>query len=547
MNHILFNHTEAIYSLKPAFTSLIWVLMMAYVLLWAAGALALDSRTANNTNTCGNSQGNSGTVLHVSNQSQQAIFWSSTAIAVFVSLVQGAITTLIDLCEAESLWTVRFRLAVFEHYWWIAISAALLASFVSMIISFLAGNSNDALSVLALATASSLVVFRYAWPAWRNRHFCENRWAAWTGPSRTGIAPELVGKIGIPRNGGIQSPLIDADPTELLKVSLDSPSPPATTTEKGRLNYFNPFLRRRNDLEAGLSLSPLADSHSTLNDPNNLNTTAANGTNPPSGSPAPRSLPPGVFPPVTPGKSVSLLWGEFLGFSRRVSRGVLSIPSRLLVSQPVTDAGHNGQAMCLMHGVFGRNKGLAPWTFILKLSVQKFEENSVQWPRPAKVLRGYYEKEIEVSYGGLGEAFVKAATEMALLFADSRPRLVKDWFEQVMEQQDLSLARQAYQFGATDKELSLLYRLSYAAMLVSLACHTYGRKKRPEITVFKTYYALNLETLGPLPAWVSTAEIQMRVAEEEVNVASKTLEGLVRAVLPKPPPPPPPVDDYGQV
>ncbi|KAF9515919.1 hypothetical protein BS47DRAFT_1360708 [Hydnum rufescens UP504] len=530
---------------------------MAYVLLWAVGALALDPRSANDTNTCSNSQGNAGAVLHVNNQSQQAIFWSSTAIAVLVSFVQGAITTLINLCEAESLWTVRFRLAVFEHYWWIGIAVALLASFVSMIISFLAGNTGDALGVLVLATASSLVVFRYAWPAWRNRHFCENRWAAWTGPSRTGIAPELVGKIGDAATWrllrdkesllSIQSPLIDADPTELLKVSLDTASPPATITEKGRLNYFNPFSRRRNDLEAGLSPSPLADSHSTLNDPNNLNTTAANGTNPPNGSAAPRSLPPGVFPPMIPGKSVSLLWGEFLGFSRRVSRGVLSIPSRLLVSQPVTDAGHNGQAMCLMHGVFGRNKGLAPWSFILKLSVQKFEENSVQWPRPAKVLRGYYEKEIEVSYGGLGEAFVKAATEMALLFADSRPRLVKDWFEQVMEQQDLALAQQAHQLGATDKELLLLYRLSYATMLVSLACHTYGRKKRPEITVFKTYYALSLATPGPLPAWVSTEEMKKRAAEEEVNVSSTALEGLVRAVLPEAPPPPPVVDDYGQV
>ncbi|KAF9503212.1 hypothetical protein BS47DRAFT_1402627 [Hydnum rufescens UP504] len=131
---------------------------MAYILLWAVGALALDPQIANNTNTSSNLQGNTG------------------AFSIFVY----AITTFIYLCEAESLWTVRFRLAVFEHYWWIAISAALLASFVSMIISFLAGNSNDALSVLALATASSLLVFRYAWPSWRNRHFCENRWAAWS-------------------------------------------------------------------------------------------------------------------------------------------------------------------------------------------------------------------------------------------------------------------------------------------------------------------------------------------------------------------------------
>ena len=102
-----------------------WFLPMAYVFLcflWVVGALALNAPE-----------------LLVNYQSQQAIFWTSTTIAVLVSFVLGVVTTLIDACEAENLWTVRFRLAMFEHYWWIGIAVALLMSFAIMVVSFLAG------------------------------------------------------------------------------------------------------------------------------------------------------------------------------------------------------------------------------------------------------------------------------------------------------------------------------------------------------------------------------------------------------------------------
>jgi len=190
-----------------------------------------------------------------------------------------------------------------------------------------------------------------------------------------------------------------------------------------------------------------------------------------------------------------------------------------------------------MHGVCARNKGLDPLNFLFKLDLTKFEENSAQWPRPSKVLRSYYRKEVEGSYGGLGDVFVKAATELALLFADSSAPIIKDWFEQVMEQQDLALARRAYQLGATDEELSVLYRLSYATMLVSLACHANGRRKRPEMTVFRAYYALNQRAL---PDWASSEEMLTRVNEESAHVPrNANLEALVHAVLPKTSPPPP--------
>ena len=67
------------------------------------------------------------------------IFWIAICIAVGVSLVQGAITTLIDICESEGLWTIRFGLGRREHWWWTGIALALIASLGSMVLSFLAG------------------------------------------------------------------------------------------------------------------------------------------------------------------------------------------------------------------------------------------------------------------------------------------------------------------------------------------------------------------------------------------------------------------------
>lgn len=45
------------------------------------------------------------------------IFWIATGLAVAVSLVQGAITTLVEICESEGLWTIRFSLGRREHLW----------------------------------------------------------------------------------------------------------------------------------------------------------------------------------------------------------------------------------------------------------------------------------------------------------------------------------------------------------------------------------------------------------------------------------------------
>ncbi|KAG2035593.1 hypothetical protein BDR03DRAFT_1000996 [Suillus americanus] len=263
-------------------------------------------------------------------------YWIATGLAVVVSLVQGAIAALVEICESEGLWTIRFSLGCQEHLWWIGIALALIASLGYMVLSFLARNNSDSLGIILLASASSLAVFRYAWPAWRNRHHCSNRWAAWTGPSRTGIDAALV----------------------LLVRIIDS----------------------------GMSKQQLVEEEKSLNI---IERGPENRT--------------GLYEPVRQNQSASLLCGAYIGFSPRVSRAILAVPSRLLKSSPLTDSGHDA------HGILGRNKGLAPKTFILGLNIKVLEEKSVQWPRPSKVLRSYFKEEMEAAYGALPKNYVDAA------------------------------------------------------------------------------------------------------------------------------------------
>lgn len=431
------------------------------------------------------------------------IFWTATAIAVAVSLVQGAITTLVEICESEGLWTIRFSLARREHLWWTGIAIALVASFGCMILSFLAGNNNDSLGIILLASASSLAVFRYAWPAWRNRHYCSNRWAAWTGPSRTGIDTTLVPLIqgndpwpilskGIPvmkqhpvdkRFPLFKSNLIADDPTDILKAKKRM----IDTADKEKSKPSTKPLERAPDDKTGL------------------------------------------YAPIHPDKSASLLWGSHIGFSPRVSRGILAVPKRLLQSSPLTSSGHDGQPVCLAHGILGRNKGLQPFSFILGLNPTKFEEKCVQWPRPSKVLRTYYREEMNAAYGGLGATFVDAATELALLLADSSHSLIEDWLASRMEHQDHALNNQLARLGASDLELKVLYRLSYAAMLVSLSAHRKGRKCRPELKLFVAYWKRYRRV--ELPEWMGKREVVERLGREESELGDTDLDALIDSVL----------------
>lgn len=82
----------------------------------------------------------------------------------------------------------------------------------------------------------------------------------------------------------------------------------------------------------------------------------------------------------------------------------------------------------------------------------------------------------------LGESFVAAATELALLLADTSDDVVEDWLDGMMTQQDLAVVHIIAEEEGPECA-DRLYRGQYAAMLVSPAVHKIGDRIRPEILV----------------------------------------------------------------
>lgn len=239
-----------------------------------------------------------------------------------------------------------------------------------------------------------------------------------------------------------------------------------------------------------------------------------------------------VYQNASAGDSTSLLWGCHLGFGKRCSRGILVVSPSLLTLQPTFGVGHDGRAMCLAYGILTRNQGPAPHRLMCNLqsrkSLQRFEDNSQQWPRPSRNLRSLYQAEFSRTFALLGESYVLAATELALLLADTSNALVEDWMDGQMEQQDLSLNREVADLGASSVELDRLYRGQYAVMLVSLATHQKGTRVRPEILVYDAL--AKLEGVGKAPEWMLEPVIA-KWRRQELDHIGPRGQKLVAAII----------------
>jgi hypothetical protein len=365
------------------------------------------------------------------------------------------------------MWTFRFRIARYEHWWWTVISTMLAVSFVLIVLSFLSGNSNDSLGVLALSTATTIAIVRYAIPAWRNRQYIENRWLAWTGNSRTAVKAVYKEMCG---DAALWARMAEA-PTENRIVS-----PPSDTWG---------FALRP---PGGLWQDPTALPGKVGENKGNWAYKPLNGSVWPSG--------PCVYDDGLEAETnhVSLLWGEDEGFRRRVSRAINSIPAGLLASRPVTVDGYSGEGLCLAFGLLGRNKGLRPPQYVFdvedelkkergftrnrsKTGITAELENSSTWyPRPNKVMRSYYAKAIDEQYGALPADFRNVATEISLLFLDIQEKPLRTWLRYKLDQQSMNVNKRmsdrptpaVRRPKATPAQLQTLYRASYTSMVLSL-------------------------------------------------------------------------------
>ena len=377
----------------------------------------------------------------VSQQAQNGFLWSSVGLAVLTALLQGLVAALAFMTESSNYWTFRFRLAKIEHWWWTVVSALLLMSLVLITLSFLSGNNNEAISILALSTATFLTIVQYMIPSWRARRFIENRWLAWTGSSRTSIPASKAAFCG------------SKSQWERLAKEVHLSNIKQTPSDwygwrlwpaKG-LHHDPTDILRNVNADQSILLSP--------DDENRLRYTYQPGYDDP--------------------HDVSLLWGEEQGFRRRVSRATSSMPSGLLQSRPFTVDGYAGDGLCLAMGILGRNKGLNPGNLVFNTSkeVATGMENLGTWtPRPSKVLRSYYSKALEGQYGRIGAAYVGAATELALLMMDVPPAATSAWLRTGMEHQSIRWNRELACVASQNRNVELLahYESSYVSMIISL-------------------------------------------------------------------------------
>ena len=121
------------------------------------------------------------------------------------------------------------------------------------------------------------------------------------------------------------------------------------------------------------------------------------------------------------------------------------MPAGLLAPRPVTVDGYSGEGLCLAFGLLGRNKGLRPAQYVFdvedelkkergftrnrsKTGITAELENSSTWyPRPNKVMRSYYAKDIDEQYDALPADFRNVATEISLLFLDIQEKPLRTW------------------------------------------------------------------------------------------------------------------------
>ncbi|PNP85356.1 hypothetical protein FNYG_01185 [Fusarium nygamai] len=406
---------------------------------------------------------------------------------------------LLAFAQKHQFWTLWFRLSLYEPYLLSSWSAASLLATTEAAYGFaqhpvLQGNYNRPL-VFLLIGAMYVFVLDFVYRSFRNRRYLRLRWNAWTGQSRTGISPDMAQYIGTPedwkimaQNGlnfdshpvdqfsGGYSALITQDPADLLKAKTDT----------------------------GVSI--------------------------PTGQTTRPRLQSGVYQPTANGASVSLLWGENLGFQRRCSRGIISVPVHLFKTSPMLRCGLPGEAVCLAFGILSRNKGLEPRALICNLkqknSFRQWEEAGI-WPHPAKTLRSFYYREFEKAFSLLGDSYITAATELALLFADLDSSLIGEWLDRGFEHQDLEFNNLSHAHGASPEDLSRRYRGHYAAMLISLSLSARHSAIRPELVVFDAVCRLDDV---PVPKWATSDVMEARRQAELVAYGPSILK-LISAII----------------
>lgn len=433
---------------------------------------------------------------------------ASVTVILFVLLLAWCGNVLLESLKRASLFTLYFDITLHWHLWRSFLAAILAIACFHGLLDLVELGLIPWPTVAIVLGLLCTGIYSYITPAWADVQYMRTRWAAWSGMSRTAIAPPLVPHLPQTREGWEK--VASEYPVKMNPVE----KVPAWWIFRARGIRADPTTLLSAKARAGLTYPQAAPPKAAHGRPS-------------------RNFPANTYRPIVPSTAASLLWGEQISFSRRVSQAITSLPPPYLSSSPSLPRGVPAQGLVLAFGILARNKGLAPATLVCNLTSQSslrvFEDYSAWYPRPAKTLRSYFQQEMESAFGKLGPAYVSAATELALILADVPSAIVLEWLGHNLEHQDLALNIRAEELGATEEELSRIYRGHYAAKLVSLNRYQGGQGLRPEMLVFD---AMCRREGVEIPEWAMGEEMAERRRRELVWCGGQEIaEKLVMAVV----------------
>eukprot|EP00180_Rhodochaete_pulchella_P001196 Plantae.Rhodophyta-Rhodochaete_pulchella.ctg20138.p1 GENE.Plantae.Rhodophyta-Rhodochaete_pulchella.ctg20138~~Plantae.Rhodophyta-Rhodochaete_pulchella.ctg20138.p1 ORF type:complete len:328 (+),score=26.37 Plantae.Rhodophyta-Rhodochaete_pulchella.ctg20138:193-1176(+) len=209
------------------------------------------------------------------------------------------------------------------------------------------------------------------------------------------------------------------------------------------------------------------------------------------------------FYPLTTSEKASVLWGGRNShiFQQRVSRAIYSLDMREISRMYSLRERPENRYELVAKGILGRNKGLRPKAILFRDEYKSPGVNvdlSPYDPRPSKTSIKKRSESMAAEYGGLGQSFVNAAVELALLLQDIDDAISVIWLRREMEQQDLAwswtVARE--EESETGGAGMASYCLQYVVMLTGLNCGTKSVDAqgliRPELTVGLVWTILQL-------------------------------------------------------
>ncbi|KAJ3335915.1 UAA transporter [Gonapodya sp. JEL0774] len=371
--------------------------------------------------------------------------YAAIGIGALSNLLIGGYSAIATQIELSDMWTVRMYMYTVEHWWWGVASIAVTLAFAFSMVQLFTGSGND-VTVLFLSLQFSVTVFGYGIQSWVQKEYRRVAWLAWSGPSRTGM---------------------DLDDAEILRSSRRPyRSPRQLVLDERRINPVERFLNvlpmnwgKMHWADVGHVAKALCEARREGFPDREGNDTVS------------------VYE-VYDGQNLhrrSVLWGgpKQKLFKQRVSRSISMFKPSELEDIYTLRAGCRIRSEFVASGILGRNKGLEPHKLLCALANHHWrnmvEEISVWKPRSAKVRRSLCREYMRGGFSGLGEQYIEAAAELAILIEDVPQRKLVEWLKLSLEHEGMTSDLDQHLGTATvGKYRRFKYLASYAVTLTSL-------------------------------------------------------------------------------